>query len=313
MAAQQISKGQPWFERWIALDDKSAATRAWKWLTPPEFYVDVDNALNITITTEFTGIGPAVAAGKVMLIVERNAGTTDDPGAWMYQDTILLPMPVAGGPDSVVKVLGQNNAAATNRYSRGLLRLQLYNDDNTNGNYAFVRLRTWIDIEYADGSHTFQSGFSDPERLFPDDNPNNPHLWHDGLYFLDPNTGSSPLPGAWSWEMPAALFMPMNNNTNAYYTVQFEAMGPGAGSVKVDFQRSAIPTEVFAAWETMNSATTFALAREAAYKSIAFGQNGAAGDKGPMGYQRVRLYNTDTTAGNWAAVRVRIWSHVSGA
>lgn len=311
MAAQQITNGLPWFEQWIPLDDKSSTDHAWQWVSPPELYVDVDNALNITITVEYTGIGPAIADGQVHLVVERNAGTSDDPNAWQFQDTILFPM--TAGPDSVVRVLGQNNAATSNRYSRGQLRLRLYNDDVEAGDYAFVRLRAWIDIEYADGSHSLQAGFSDAERLYPDDDPHNPHLWHDGLYFLDGKGAAATDTGAWSWEMPAALFLPMNNNTQAYYTVEYESVGPGAASVQLEIQRSAIPTEVFGAWETMNTATTLTLARKAAYKHVSFGQNGAAGDKGPMGYQRVRLSNTNVTATNWAAVRVRIWSHICGA
>jgi hypothetical protein len=235
----------------------------------------------------------------------------------MFQDKILWPLPgttPGPGPASAVKVVGQNNADPTARYARGLMRFRLENDSTVSGNFAFVRLRIWVDIEYADGIRSYEPDSSLADRIAPDADIHHPMLWADDVFFLAAAPGGAPdftRPGPWSYEMPAKLFLPMNNNTQAYYSFEYEAIGVAASSVKADFQRSAIPTEIFYGWETMNAATAITLTRSPGFKSISFGQDSGAGDKAPRGYQRLRLYNTSAT--DWAGVRVRVWAHHSGA
>lgn len=127
-------------------------------------------------------------------------------------------------------------------------------------------------------------------------------MWADLLVTLAPSE---------IYAMLAPLFLPMNNNTDAYYTAEFQAVGPGAG--QIDFQRCAIPTEKAAAWQTMNAAT-IAMARGAGYVHKTFiAEGGVGGDHPPRGYQRILLTNTDATALHWTTLRVRIWSHLSGS
>ncbi len=175
---------------------------------------------------------------------------------------------------------------------------------NTDAVYAaYVRLRLWIDIEYADGSHATKIDLLSADAVAPDSAAGHPQLWADLWVVLDPGQ---------TFAIPAPLFLPMNNNTEAYYSLEYAAIGPGAG--KIDFQRSAIPTEKDSAWQIMNNpAVALAMARGSGYIHRTFAAEGVVADEHPArGYQRFFLTNT-AGAPNWTCLHVRVWAHLSGA
>lgn len=288
---------RPWIDRWVYVASGSTPS----FVTPPELDIPLDNALNVTLNVDCTGVGPGCS--NTVLVAERSAATTDQDGAWQAIFPIIISA-VARSRTTYSMVFGQNNPDQTQSYLRGLMRFHL---NNSTGPFAFVRLRIWVDIEYADGTHLTEPNFLPADVVAPDADPRHPQLWFDDLVVLDDLTAGN----CSQWSMPAAMFIPMNNNTKAYYTV--ETAGSGAGTGGMEFERCAAPTEKDSLWQAMNSSGTVAISSGYGVINRAFGDEVPAGDHAPRGYQRITLKNTAAAATGWVAMRTRIWAHLSGS
>lgn len=111
---------RPWIDRWVFVASGSTGS----YVTPPELDIPLDNALNVTLNVDCTGVGPGCTS--TALVAERSAATTDQDGAWQSIFPIIIAA-VARSRTTYSMVFGQNNADQTQSYLRGLMRFRLQN------------------------------------------------------------------------------------------------------------------------------------------------------------------------------------------
>jgi FtsP/CotA-like multicopper oxidase with cupredoxin domain len=129
-----------------------------------------------------------------------------------------------------------------------------------------------------------------------------PTLWFDEFVMVDDSTQS----GGNSWVMPPDKYLPVGNATNAFFTIEYAAVGPGAADLDLYVQRTAAITQRNASFEDLN-ATAVSFGRDTGVVQLVFGSDGTTGDELPRGVLRLRLANASATPGNWGAVRLRTW------
>lgn len=127
-----------------------------------------------------------------------------------------------------------------------------------------------------------------------------PRLWLDTTALLDGATG-----GAISWLLALEDYLEFGDATQAYFTIEYYAAGPGATTTTLQLQRTSMHSDYDDGFENMLG-TAITLAREHKVEKRAFGPDGGATDKYPRGLCRVKLANSGALE-NWCAVRMRIW------
>ena len=283
------------YDKWITLGpDIGNDTNVWT--SAPELDIAVRNGVNVTLTAEITGVGAACSATTGPAITAECAvAATDLASAYKHIGTVVAH--VARTRYSASAVFGQNNANLNTYYARGFLRLKATNTDVANA--AYIRIRLWVDLETSTGEHPDVSF----REASGDAGADTPFLWCDEMLYLD-GTG---LAGTSQWTLSAAQTLPMRGRLFAAYTVDYAVVG--TGTAEMDFERTAMPTEIDAAWQAMNP-TAISLAAGAGYVTRSFAADGTTA-LAPCGYQRPRFRNIH--AANFVAIRVRVWAHLSGS
>jgi hypothetical protein len=135
-------------------------------------------------------------------------------------------------------------------------------------------------------------------------------LWFEETLVLDDATSSD----ANVWTLSPQRYLRFGNALQAYFAVDYSAVGPGvdSGEVTMSFERSAAQTDADSAFEAMNL-SSFALSRRTDTLGYVFGEDGAENTYYPRGVGRVKVTNSDTTPEAWAAVHLRVWATLQEA
>ena len=127
-------------------------------------------------------------------------------------------------------------------------------------------------------------------------------LWFDRYFPLDDNSTAT---DGNVFKLPSFEYLDFGDANQAYMTIEYWAMGPGASSVELMLERSAAMQDNDDAFEDMMS-SALALTRGHGVHSVSFGADGATGNKYPRGIGRFVATNTSVVAGEFAGVRLRI-------
>ncbi|MFZ4580422.1 MAG: hypothetical protein ACOYOB_18715 [Myxococcota bacterium] len=123
-----------------------------------------------------------------------------------------------------------------------------------------------------------------------------PRLWFEGSVFLDAGPGS-----AFEWNLALERYLQVRAANIAYVTVRYHAVGAGAGTTTLQFQRTSVPTDDSGAFENMGA--PLALTRGRGYLRSAFGQDTTVGAHGLMRF----VMSNAGTGSDWALVHLSVW------
>lgn len=125
-------------------------------------------------------------------------------------------------------------------------------------------------------------------------------LWFDRFVPLDDNVAGA---GAQIFKLPPQEYLDFGDANQAYMTVEYWGVGPGAANTTLMFQRSATREDHDEVFEDMMT-SSLAITRANAVHKVAFGADGGT-NKYPRGIGRFVITNAGI-AGDWSAVRLRI-------
>lgn len=121
-------------------------------------------------------------------------------------------------------------------------------------------------------------------------------LWFEETVFCDGASGT-----ATTWVLPLEQSLKVGGATVAFITLHFQAVGAGAGTTTLQFERSSILSDDNDAWESLGGNVAFT--RTKFWQRKTFGQDTATWAHGLL---RFKLTNSGATE-NWCMIRLRIW------